>query len=85
MLNGQSAEAIELRMTVEPVGRQPIGPVEEARDDLLLQEPIDLARVGVVLFGVVAIGLTVADRPPVLAAEALVPPAVEDRQRRERR
>ena len=49
-----------------------------ARDDLLLEDPVEVLRVGPVLGGFVGVGLATADGPAVVVGEALVPPAVED-------
>ena len=74
-----SAVAIARRMTVQPARRQPVGvALVVARDDLLLEDPVQVLRVAPVLGGLVGVRLATADRPAVVAVEALVPPAVED-------
>ncbi len=68
----------------QPIDRQPIGVAsEELRNDLVLQQPVELAGVGSVLGGLVTDRLTAADGPPVLTVEALVPPTVQDREGRD--
>ena len=49
-----------------------------ARHDLLLEDPVQVLRVGPVLGPLVGVRLAAADRPAVVAGPALVPPAVED-------
>ena len=76
--NRQSALAIARRMTVEPASRQAVGvALVVGRDDLLLEEPVEVLRVAPVLGGFVRVRLAAADRPAVVVLEALVPPAVE--------
>ena len=52
--------------------------VVPGRDDLLLEEPVQVLRVAPVLGRFVRVCLPTADRPAVVTGEPLVPPAVED-------
>src|SRR5438445_4481152 len=56
----------------QPGRRQAVGvALIEARNDLLLQDPIQLDGIGLVLWVLVADGRPPADRPSVAAVEAL--------------
>ena len=49
-----------------------------ARDDLFLEDPVEVHRVGPVLSSLVGARLTATDRPAIVARPAFVPPAIED-------
>ena len=52
-------------------------PLVVGRDQLLLEDPVQVLRVGPVLGALVRVGLPASDGPAVVAHEALVPPPVE--------
>ena len=77
--NCHSAVAIARRITVSQRSGRPVSvAVVVARDDVVLEVPVEVQRVGPVLRGLVRVGLATADGPAVVAVVALVPPAVED-------
>ena len=83
--NGPERDEAVLHALHPPAGDGSLPPLVEERHDLPLEELEE--RTGLHLvppFEVVEV-LGRGDRPPVLAVEALVPPAIEDRQVERRR
>ena len=74
----QIVVAIELRITLRSSAREAVGvALVVGRHELLLEDPVQVLRVGPVLGALVGVRVAAADGPAVVAGPALVPPAVE--------